>query len=145
MMTSSNGNIFSVVVPLCRKFTGHRWIPLTKPVTRSFDVSLDLRLNQSLRKQLRRRWFETPSRSLWRHCNAPETTFSFSVGSDVTYCPFSVWLWWGNCRNADTGTCWQYALMTCCITSTQEVPRRSTVVAPARCKDLLVISWIGIK
>ena len=30
MMTSSNGNIFHVTGPLCREFTGHRWIPLTK-------------------------------------------------------------------------------------------------------------------
>ena len=30
MMTSSNGNIFGVTGPLCREFTGHRWIPLTK-------------------------------------------------------------------------------------------------------------------
>ena len=29
-MTSSNGNIFRVTVPLCGEFTGHRWIPLTK-------------------------------------------------------------------------------------------------------------------
>ena len=29
----------------------------------------DLRLNKRLSKQWRRRWFETPSRSLWRHCN----------------------------------------------------------------------------
>ena len=31
MMTSSNGNIFRVTGPLCGEFTGHRWIPLTKP------------------------------------------------------------------------------------------------------------------
>ena len=30
MMTSSNGNIFRVAAPLCGKFIGHRWIPLTK-------------------------------------------------------------------------------------------------------------------
>ena len=30
MRTSSNGNIFRVTGPLCREFTGHRWIPLTK-------------------------------------------------------------------------------------------------------------------
>ena len=30
IMTSSNGNIFRVTGPLCGKFTGHRWIPLTK-------------------------------------------------------------------------------------------------------------------
>ena len=29
----------------------------------------DLRLKKRLGKQSRRRWFETPSRSLWRHCN----------------------------------------------------------------------------
>ena len=43
--------------------------PLLRPVTRSFDVFFDLRLNKRLSKQSRRRWFETPSRSLWRHCN----------------------------------------------------------------------------
>ena len=30
MMTSSNGNIFRVTGPLCREFTGDRWIPRTK-------------------------------------------------------------------------------------------------------------------
>ena len=38
-------------------------------VTRSFDIFYDLRLNKRLSKQSRRRWFEKPSRSLWRHCN----------------------------------------------------------------------------
>ena len=39
-------------------------------VTRSFDVFFDLCLNKRLSKLSRRRWFETPWRSLWRHCNA---------------------------------------------------------------------------
>ena len=39
------------------------------PVMRSFDVFFDLRLTKRLSKQSRRRWFETPLRSLWRHCN----------------------------------------------------------------------------
>ena len=30
VMTSSNGNIFRVTVPLCGEFTGHWWIPHTK-------------------------------------------------------------------------------------------------------------------
>ena len=30
MMTSSNGNFFCVICPLCGEFTGHRWISLTK-------------------------------------------------------------------------------------------------------------------
>ena len=44
--------------------------PAQRPVTRSFDVFFDLRLNKRLSKQSRDWWFETPSRSLWRHCNA---------------------------------------------------------------------------
>ena len=40
-----------------------------RPVTRSFDVFFDLRLNKRLSKQSKRRWFKTPSLSLWRECN----------------------------------------------------------------------------
>ena len=36
-------------------------------MTRKFDGFFDLRLKQQLSEQQRRRWFETPSRSLWRH------------------------------------------------------------------------------
>ena len=44
--------------------------PSQRPVARSFDVFFDLRPNKRLSKQSRRRWFETPRHSLWRHCNA---------------------------------------------------------------------------
>ena len=77
MMTSSNGNMFRVTgfcaanspvtagnSPVTSEFPSHR------PVTRSFDVFFDLRTKKRLSKQSRRRWFRTPSRSLWRHCNA---------------------------------------------------------------------------
>ena len=70
LMTSSNGNIFRVTGLLYGEFTGDRWIPTQRPVTRSFNVFFDLHLKQQLSKQRRRRWFETPSLSLWRHCNA---------------------------------------------------------------------------
>ena len=40
------------------------------PVTRSFDVFFDLRLNKRLSKHTCGWWFETPSRSLRRHCDA---------------------------------------------------------------------------
>ena len=40
-----------------------------RSVTRSFGVFFDLRLSKWLSKQLKRWWFETPSRSLWRQCN----------------------------------------------------------------------------
>ena len=70
MMTSSNGNIFRIT-GLCAgnsPVTGE--FPSQRPVARSFDVFFDLRLNKQLRKQSRHRLFDTPSRSLWRRCNA---------------------------------------------------------------------------
>ena len=70
MMTSSNGNIFRVTGLLCGEFTGYRWVPHTqRPVTRSFDVYFDLRLNKRLSKQWWCWWFKTPPRPLWRHRN----------------------------------------------------------------------------
>ena len=71
-MTSSNGNIFRVTGPLCGEFTGPGEFPTQRPVTRSFDVIFDLRLNKRLSKQPRGWWFETLLRSLWRHRNAKE-------------------------------------------------------------------------
>ena len=49
--------------PVPGEFTAQR------PVTRSFDVFFDLRLNKRLSKQSWGWWFETLSRPLWRHCN----------------------------------------------------------------------------
>ena len=40
-----------------------------RPVTRGFNVFFDLRLNNRFRAQSWGWWFETPSSSLWRHCN----------------------------------------------------------------------------
>ena len=51
LMTTSNGCIFRVTDPLYGEFTGDRWIPSQSPVTRSFDVFFDLRLNKRLSKQ----------------------------------------------------------------------------------------------
>ena len=59
MLTSSNRNILCVTVP------GE--FPAQRPVTRSFDVFFDLRLNKRLRKQSWGWWFETLSHPLWRH------------------------------------------------------------------------------
>ena len=68
MMTSPNGNIFRVTEPLWRESTGHWWIHSQRSTMRTFPVFFDLRLNKRLRKQPRSRWFQTPSRSLWRQC-----------------------------------------------------------------------------
>ena len=65
MMTSSNENIFRDTGPLCCSPV----VTTQRPVTRGFDVFFDLHLNKRLSKQSRRWWFETPSLSLWRHCN----------------------------------------------------------------------------
>ena len=68
MLTSSNGNIFRVTGHLCREFTVHRLIPLTKVS----DVELWCFLwsaPERLSKQSWGWWFETPSGSLWRHRN----------------------------------------------------------------------------
>ena len=68
-MTSSIRNIFRVTGHLCGEFTGPRWISRTRPVTRSFDVFFYLCLNKRLSKQSWGLWFETLSRSSWRHRN----------------------------------------------------------------------------
>ena len=92
--------------PFVRGTTGHQWIPLTKafrvtdplwgeppvtggfpsqrPVMQSFVVFFDLRLNKPVSKQSKRWWFETPSRSLWRHCNEfqPHSCCARRHGSD---------------------------------------------------------------
>ena len=69
--------IFSALRALCDgnpPVTGG--FPSQRPVTRSFGVFFDLRLNKLLRKQSRRRWFETPSPSLWRHCHVTHATLA---------------------------------------------------------------------
>ena len=61
---------FSVLLALCAgnsPVTGE--FSSQRSVTQSFDVYFDLRQNTKLDKQSRRRWFETPSRSLWRNYN----------------------------------------------------------------------------
>ena len=61
---------FSALLALCAgnsSVTGE--FPTQRPVTQSFDVFFDLRLNAWLSKQSWDWWFETPSRPLWRHSN----------------------------------------------------------------------------
>ena len=66
--------IFSASLALCvgnSPVTGE--FPAQMPVTRSFDVFSDLRLNKRFSKQSWGWWFETPVRSLWRHCKGKIT------------------------------------------------------------------------
>ena len=62
--------IFSALLALCAgnsPVTGE--FPMQRPATQSLDVFFDLRLKKRLTKQSWGWWFETPYRSLWRHCN----------------------------------------------------------------------------
>ena len=61
---------FSALLDLCAgnsPVTGE--FPSQRPVMRSFDVFSDLHLNKQLNNQSWGWWFETPSCSLWHHCN----------------------------------------------------------------------------
>ena len=82
MVTSSNGNIFRVTGPLCWEFTGPCEFPTQRPVTRSFDVFFDLRLNKRLSEQPWGWWVETPSWSLWRQCNDEQNLCKQGVYSE---------------------------------------------------------------
>ena len=53
-----------------RPVTGE--FPPQRPLRRSFDVFLYLRLNKQLINKSWGWWFETPSCSLWRHCNGAQ-------------------------------------------------------------------------
>ena len=55
--------------------------PAQRPVTWSFDVLFDLRLNKQLSKQTGGWWFETQSRSLWRHCQAVQKSPTLQTNS----------------------------------------------------------------
>ena len=72
---------FSALLVLCAgnsPVTGE--FPAQRSVTRSFDIFFDLCLNKRLSKQSWGWRFETPSCSLWRHCN--DLTILFKMGTD---------------------------------------------------------------
>ena len=91
MMTSSYGNI-SALLALC---AGNSPVPdeflSQRPVTRSFDVFFNLRLNKRLSKQSWGWWFEMPSRPLWRHGSA--TRYYLKLLGD---CDVIVKTWWSD-------------------------------------------------
>ena len=60
--------IFSALLALCAGYSPvTSELPSQRPMTRSFDVLFDLRLNKRLSKQSWGWWSEMPSRSLWRN------------------------------------------------------------------------------
>ena len=88
---------FSALLSLCAgnsPVTGE--FPAQRPVARNCDVFFDLCLNKRLSKQSRRRVFETPSRSLWRHCNIARMSSH----------RLHVWLWWCGNNTIDGQILW---------------------------------------
>ena len=61
--------------------------PQKRPVTWNFDVFFDLCLNKRLSKQSKRRWSETLSRSLWRHCKDMRVSWTYH------YCHLEIHCW----------------------------------------------------
>ena len=75
---------FSALLAICAgnsPVTGA--FPAQKSVTRNFDVFFDLRLNKWLSKQSWGWWFETPSRPLWRHCDALSVVFWHNLAQNI--------------------------------------------------------------
>ena len=96
---------FSALLAFCvgnSPVTGE--FPAQRPVTRSFDVFFDLRLNKQLSKQSWGWWFETPSRPLWRQYNGTfklvgrlyptrltfEYSFSYTTSILTRWCNMSI-------------------------------------------------------
>ena len=79
MITSSNGGIFCVTGLLSGNSPVIGEFPSQRPVTRSFDVFFNLRLDKRLSKQWRGWWFETPTHPLWRNV----------MLTDVVYLPIA--------------------------------------------------------
>ena len=92
----------SALLPLCAgnsQITGDPPLPphthTQRPVTRSFDVFFDMRLNKRLSKQ--GWWVETLPLSLWCHCNgrkSPAETNSFQL--------IRLTDWWMCCQSIRT-------------------------------------------
>ena len=71
---------FSVLLAICAgNSPGIGEFPTQRPVTQSFPVFFDLRLNKRLSKQSWGWWFETISHPLWRRCNVIPRDFWISV------------------------------------------------------------------
>ena len=74
--------------------------PTQRPLTRSFDVFFDLRLNKQLSKPSWGWWFETPSCPLWCHCNDFywRITFWITVNAEkyIFFWISTSWMTWSN-------------------------------------------------
>ena len=132
-MTSSKWKPFPRYWPyLCGEFTGQ--FPAQRPVTRSFDVFLDLHPNKRLNKQSWSWWFETPSRSLWRHCN--DARFLLTV--------ISILESWIYCLLNNGNYILDMQISTNCIFHISVMPKWTALIINFKSKDKLSIFWEDI-
>ena len=82
---------FRVTGLLCGSYTGHRWIPSQRPVTRNFDIFFDLHPNKQLSKESWGCWFGASSRSLWRYCNVNWSADLYGSGLFPKWSSWMVW------------------------------------------------------
>ena len=129
--------IFSALLALCAgnsPVTGE--FSAQRPVTRSFDVFFDLRLNKPLSKQSWGWWFETPSHPLWRHRNDRMTSNQWEKRVHLRWMPLDhtddkstlvqVMAW---CRQATShypSQCWPRFMSPYGITRPQCVKKQKT-------------------
>ena len=87
MMTSSNWNIFRVIGPLCREFTSHWWISLTKASDAELWSFLWSAPEQTVGWTIEMLVIFTPSRSLWRHCKIVNEKFFILIKISLQFVP----------------------------------------------------------
>ena len=83
---------FSALLAICAgnsPVTGE--FPTQRPVTRTFDVFFDMRLNEPLSKQSWGWWFETRSFSLWHHCNGILRQSYKEIHTSITLSDIAFW------------------------------------------------------
>ena len=85
--------------------------PSQKPVTRSFPVFFDQRLNKRLSKYSRRRLFATSSRSLWRHCKVFWKTWNLMRLLIWLKFPASVLIYGHNSSTKHREHVWKYRIL----------------------------------
>ena len=104
----SSNETFSALLALCvgnSPVTGG--LPSQRPVTRSFNDLFDLCQNKRLSKQSRRRWFETPWHSYWRHCNANEAV----TVAKLVHVPNQCWLLVSNTQHSIYHIQWEICVI----------------------------------
>ena len=139
-MTSWHGNTwwrhqmetFSALLAIC---AGNSPVPgefpTQRPVTRSFDVFFDLRLNKRLSKQSWGWWFETPSRPLWRHRNDFPRNWPVAMGihqSPVDH------------QNKGPAT-WSYMFLDVCL---KELLNKKSSCQRCRHSNYLSMRWLNL-